>query len=664
MLVPLMALASPQSGQFSTTLDKPESQGFYRPEDVLKLDFSDAVSPEWKPFIRLELDSIDVTEMVTWESLSLLYQPVRAMSAEEHELRLMYYGEDGSVEELGYWTFQVRQTAAFKTIRVEGNSELTANQRLAEHNMAGPEAFNASGFSQWYSELEADHLRIEGHADLEYVNQASQGTTGRRLDMTRMTLLAETETARVAAGDQQMGDTSLIMDGYQQRGMAGDISLADLQSDMRLFSMSSTRNLGLRDGIGLDDDDNRITGGRWQTRWEPGDSTEIQFSSTYLSGRVSSTSASKWSANPVNRVHDGDAWNAVMDGFFLDRSLRMRFEHATSRYDFDGRDFGFEAVEDNAWSGLITLDPEPSEAETPIHWSFGVEAQKVGAFYRSLAHRALPNDLYMRRLFVSGERDKWFWDTSFTVEEDNVDSNASYPTTETRRWNAQLGYSDYEEPEPGSIFAYLGQPSYTLSLDRSRRKDLSTPSSYFPEDLTTEGVQLGASFQKERWNWSVDAGMERLTDHTGWQPDTHLQHLGWQLGLELSDSYYLTAGIQDTRTRYRAGGESTDQQLYSLGATAELIPDRLSARLDITLDHYNAEDDPYFAQRQVSRYASGQLNWTLREADTNRAGLELTLSYSGNQLRDRLSGSEPLNEDQIWLKVQTTLPNLYPSTRP
>lgn len=664
-LIPaLTALASPPPQHWSAEFSESAPGSFLPANADLKLTFSSPLTTDQRTQLHLELDDIDISDMVQWRNDDLLYRPVRKLDTGEHHLRLMYYGQDGTVREIGYWHFEVRHSSSFKSVSLEGNTELTVNQRLAEHNMGGPEAFNASGFSQWYSELETDHLRFEGQADLEYVNRASQGTTGRRLDMTRMTILAETDSTSVTAGDQSMGESSLVMDGYQQRGMAGDIRLDRMQSDLKLFSMKGTRALGLRDGIGLEDADNRITGGRWQSRWEPGESTEIQFSATYLSGRVSGTNASSWPANPANSVHDGYAWNAVMDGFFMDRSLRMRLEHANSHYDFDGRDFGFEAVSDSAWSGLVTLDPKPSEADTPVYWRLGAEAQQVGAFYRSIAHRTLPNDLYMRRLFVSGEHDKWFWDTSYTLEENNLDRNASYPTTETKRWQAQLGFSDYEEPEPGSLLAHLGQPSYTLSLNRTRRQHLSTPSSYFPEDLTTEGVQVSASFQKPRWNWSVEAGIDRLTDHTGWQPDTHLQHLGWQLGLELSDRYYITAGIQDTRTRYRAGGESIDQQLYSLGATADLIPDRLSARIDLSLDHYNAQDDPFFAQREVNRYASGQLNWTIREPDTNRSGLALTLSYSGNRLQDRLWGNNPLNEEQIWLEVQTTLPTTYPSARP
>ncbi|MDZ7851234.1 MAG: hypothetical protein U5L98_00930 [Halomonas sp.] len=660
LLPPLMALAAPQPGQWSTRLSTPEERGFYQPRDTLELDFSDIVASEWQPSLRLELDSVDVSEMVTWEARGLRYQPVRAMSTGEHELRLMYYGDDGSVEELGYWTFEVRQTATFKTITVEGNSELTINQRIAEHNMSAPPDYNADGYSQWFTELQSDRVRIEATGELAYANRPEQGITGRRLDMPQFSILAETERTRVAAGDQSMGQQSLVMDGYQQRGLHGELALDTFDSSFQLFGMSGNRELGIDDGLGLSDPDNRITGARWESQWQPGDTSEIHISSTYLTGGISEPDASSWSSTPTTRVHDGHAWNAVLDGFFMERRLRIRGEHATSRYDFDGRDFGFDAETDTAWSALVLLDPDPTNWETPLDWRIGAEAQRVGPFYRSLAHSNLPSDLYLRRIYASAERDKWYWDTSYALEEDNLDNFAAYATTETSRWNMQLGYDEYESPEPGSLFALLGKPSYSLSLDRVDRKDKQTPSGYLPNDTRVDGIQASAAFRQDVWYWSVELGTERFTDHTGWQPDTDTHNLGWQLGLEMLEHYGLTLGWQGSQTRYRNGGERIDQQVFSLGGNAQFIPDKLSATLNLSLNQNNAKDDPFFPQRDESLYISGQLDWRIRKPESNRVGLNLSLSYSGNTLRDSLYGQDPFNEDQVWLELRTTLPTAYP----
>ena len=660
LLPPIMALASPQPAQWSATLEASDTQGFYRPDDALALSISDSVAPQWRSLIRLELDSIDVTEMVAWEPWGLRYRPVRTLSAGEHELRLMYYGDDGSVEELGYWTFEVRQSATFKSISVEGNSELTINQRLAEHNMSGPDDYNADGFSQWFAELQSDQVRIEGTGELAYANRPEQGITGRRLDMPQFSLLAETERTRIGAGDQTMGRESLVMDGYQQRGLHGELALETFDSTFQLFGMSGNRQLTIDDGLGLSDPDNRIVGGRWESRWQPGEDSEIQLSSTYLTGGISEPDASSWSSTPATRVKDGHAWNAVIDGFFLERRLRVRGEHATSRYDFDGRDFGFDAVTDSAWSALVELDPNPTDWETPLDWRIGAEAQKVGTFYRSLAHSNLPSDLYLRRIYASANRDKWYWDASYALEEDNLDDFAAYATTETSRWNMQLGYDDYDTPDPGSLLDLLGQPSVSLSMDRVDRQDIRTPTGYLPNDTRVEGIQASAAFQQDDWYWSVELGTQRFTDHTGWQPDTDTHNLGWQLGLEMLENYGLTLGWQASQTRYRDGGERIDQQIFSLGGNAQFIPDRLSATLSLSLNQNNAEDDPFFPQRDESLYISSQLDWRIRKPENNRAGLNLSLSYSGNTLRDRLYGQDPFNENQVWLVLRTTLPTAYP----
>jgi len=126
------------------------------------------------------------------------------------------------------------------------------------------------------------------------------------------------------------------------------------------------------------------------------------------------------------------------------------------------------------------------------------------------------------------------------------------------------------------------------------------------------------------------------------------------------ENYGLTLGWQASQTRYRDGGERIDQQIFSLGGNAQFIPDRLSATLSLSLNQNNAEDDPFFPQRDESLYISSQLDWRIRKPENNRAGLNLSLSYSGNTLRDRLYGQDPFNENQVWLVLRTTLPTAYP----
>lgn len=657
LIPPLLTQAQAGPDSVLAELELPENRAFIQPRDRLALSLSDRIAPELRASIHLELNNVDVSGLVQWRPQALRYQPVRPLPAGEHELRLMYYGEDGSVQELGYWRFEVRQSASFKTASVQSHSELSLNQRVMERHRTGAPDFSARGYSQWLGELESDRWRFEGSAELAYANRLEQSITGRRLDMPQFSVLAESERVALAAGHQIMGQTSLVMDGYQQRGLGSEVQLDALNSQIKLFGMSGSRELGVDGGLGLNDRDNRVTGSRWQSQWQPGEGAELHLSSTYLSGRISEPDRGSWEPEPQSQeVNDGHAWNAVLDGFLFERALRLRWEHATSRYDFDGRDFGFDAVTDNAWSALALIDPAPTAWETPLDWRLGLEAKKVGTFYRSLAHQYLPADKYLRSAFASATRDKWHWDTRYAHEESNLDEDPDYAITETRHWTMQLGYSDYDRPEPGGLSALLGQPSYQLSLNRLEREDDTTPAGYLPNDLTTEGVQATANFMRERWHWSLGVGLDELTDHTGWQPDTETRHVSWQAGIDLSRRYRLDLGWQADRTRYRDGGERVDQQLYSFGGQAQILPGTLSLSLSLGLNQNNAEDDPYFAQKQESLYTSGQLDWRIREPANHKFGFDLGLSVSRNALRDRLTASDPYSEHQLWLELRTTLP--------
>lgn len=662
-LLPIADAATGFDGQ-TATLQPSASDGFRLPGESLRIALGSDLAVEQPAALSLELDAIDISALVQRDNSQLTYTPVQPLSPGKHELRLMRYGDDGSVAELGFWSFDVRQSGYFQEAVVEGQFDLGVSQRVAENDSFQGSDFGVQGGGQVHSVLAGDNWRIESSADLMVVKDRNLSFSDRRLDMPGFSITATAGRYTLKAGDQVLGSSSLLQDGYQQRGISTTALLPLIESSLSVFRVSASQVVGVDSGFGVSDPDNRITGAKWDYRPVRNDTVEIYVASTLLSGRASEPDYGSFTQELNSTVHEGDAWNLIVDSQFFQRQLRLRMEKAETRYDFDGDNTGFDPVEDDAWSGLLLLNPEPTDHDptedaVPIDWSLGVEAKQIGTFYKSLSNIYLPADKNMRRLFANAMRGKWRWDGSYAIEDNNLDENPNYATTEIRQWMMDVGYSNYERPTAGSLLALLGQPSYTLSINGTSLKDVFTPDGYLVNDMETRYSSVNAIFSHDTWDWSLGYNQSRLEDNTGWQPDALTRALQLRSGIQLGDYYYVNLGWQTQRTRYREQAITTSRHLYSVDARGELIPGRLSVNFSMGLNQNHAQEDPFNAQWEKTTYISSSLNWRIREPDTHRAGLDLSLTFARNDHRDQLYTAYDINNingNQVFIGLRTSLP--------
>lgn len=246
----------------------------------------------------------------------------------------------------------------------------------------------------------------------------------------------------------------------------------------------------------------------------------------------------------------------------------------------------------------------------------------------------------------------------------NLSEHAAYAISETRQWNLNTRYTDYDSPG-GALLSALGQPSYTLSIEGTSLRDSYTPRGYLANDLETRRYALTAAFARERLQWSAGYRHDSLEDASGWQPRTRTQTTRLDAGWYPNQRYSLFVGWELQHATYPDRGVSTDRHIYSVDASAEIIPERLRSGLSLGLNQTSARDDPFFAQWDSTTYFSAHLNWRIREPDTLTAGLELILSATRNDYRDRLlpAGSS-VDENQAFVELRSSLPVAYPRRRP
>lgn len=643
-------------------LKAPDAESFYQPREPLRLSLAENAGPDAPGQLSLELDGMDVSALVQRRESEWIYVPVRPLAPGNHELRLMFYGAGGEVRELSHWRFEVRHSRALRSVSVEGQLDLALSQRVAHSDDIAGDDFGAQGGGYLASAASGNRWQLRSSLDLMAVNDKTLAIADRKLDLARFHVRGDLDRYHLTLGDQQLASASLIQDGFERRGISTGARLPLWDGALSVYQASGQQPVGIDAGLGTDEEDNRLSGGQlsfWPWR---GEDAQVMIAGERLSGRISQPDYGSLDPNAEPVVHEGEAWNLTLDGQFVQRQLRVRLETAESEYDFDGINQGFDPEEGAAWSALMVLDPSPS-AVGALDWRMGVEAKKMGTWYKSLANRYAPADKELRRLFFDMTKNQWTWDGSYALENSNLTEDANYAISETRHWNLRASYFDYDLPE-GPLLRFLGQPNYTLTASGTTLIDDYTPQGYLANDLQTRRYGLTAAFTKAQLQWSAGYHYDTLEDATGWQPQARTQATQLDAGWSLTRQYNFFIGWEFQHTTYPEQGTSTDRHIYSFDANAQFIPDRLQGGVSVGLNQTSARDDPFFAQWDQTTYLSSHLNWRLREPERNSAGLELILSVTRNDYRDQLFAANSVDGYQAFIELRTTVPVAYPGAQP
>ncbi|MGD8175421.1 hypothetical protein [Marinimicrobium sp. ARAG 43.8] len=676
LVAPVLWAASVPSAVLSgvAVLEHPEKGGLRAPREALRLRLEDDALARNPSELTVELGGMDVTAMVRLRGRHLIYVPVRPLTSGRHELRLMVYRAEGDVEELGHWLFEVRTEAPSPRAEAQGYVELAIAERFAarpDGEAGGQDDTWVQGSGQMSAQVQGERWQLATQADLMIVDNVALAPANRRADLTRWSLRAALdERYAVTLGDQSLGRASLIQDGFERRGISASAQLTPWDAALSVYRAGARQQPGLEARLGLDEPDDQLSGGTvsfWPLR---GENARVYIAGSHLEGRASapdygslviavdegSFDDSSLAPPDAQRgpAQEGSAWNVVMDGQFFQRQWRLRLENARTEYDFDGAGFGFEAERDSAWSALLVYDPRAAADETD--WQVGLEAKKIGTYFRSVADRYAPADKRMERVFFQALRRRWQWDGYYAVENNNLDDDADYATSESHRWNVSASY----QGDPEGFLGWLGQPRYRLSASGSTLEDDYTPTGYWVNDLATRRYHLSAGFTRSQWQWSLGYERDSLNDNSGWQPDASTDTLLLDTGFYFNADYYISTGWQWLHTRYDGTNVTEDQHLYSVNAGAGFIPDVLTGTLSLGLNQTSARDDPFRPRSDQFTYLSAELAWQIRQPAANRFGWQLSLSLSRNDWRDHLTS--PIFEPgyQVFIELRTLRPITLP----
>jgi len=631
---------------------EPATQGRYRQAlDPIRIRLPAGIDTRYLQSLIVELDGIDVTAMLNRNGDVLHYTPIRALLPGQHELRVVAYEANGNINEVAFWSLTIRQPP-----RLASQMNINLNQRVSDKNIQnGIDAFSAQGSAAFQGAFDHGQLASQGYLNLFYISNKALSPTGKKLEMADFLLKANTENTALQIGHQVFGQRSLLSDGYQKRGLAVSANLDSLNSKVSIFTMNSNDILGFSEGLGISDKNNRITGTNWNFIATQTETSEVSMSSSYIKGRDSQASFATIETTQQSAANNGEAWNAVIDGNFFSRQLRVRWEKAESRYDFTGLSTDVEQKKDGAYSAFIMYSPTPSQtAESPTVWRIGAEVTRVGRFYHSLANEPLPADRHLKRLFTSVRLNKFTVDMSYGEEENNLAEDVTLAKTETNQTIINFGYSDYSALNTEGVFQWLGAPVLGLQLSQTLVEDLFTPFGAIIQDTETQSFIGNVGFIHNTWNWSLNYRYQTFDDFADWQIDTQTSAILLQANMTLSRHLSFNSSVQQQRTLNLDFGTTSRANIYALGSRYSLWKDRIIGNLNLSFSENKASNDPFFAQDDKTFYGGGQITWVAKLPQQGKLGFNVSLSFNTQDFDSRLYTANNIHTNQVFLSISST----------
>jgi hypothetical protein len=605
---------------------EPPPDGFYRPTDSFSFIVPADMPPETLRRLSLELNDIDVTAFVQRRDDRTVFIPPQPLSYGQHRLRLVEHAADGSINELALWTVQVRRSRAFQEADMRGNLDLATHQRVNDRNLTGDVPYNTrQGTLAFDGRIADNEWQLEGNIGLLHNSQVHMMPHGQRTDLA--TGLVEGSRGNLAfrAGDHQLPATGLVMRDFARRGLSGSARFDALRSELTAFAMRTEAVTGFHHGLGVGDGDNRTDGAMLDVSPLTDRPERLRIAIVHLDASGSAVGSGVVGDAETSK---GNASSVAVDSLLFEQRWRLRGELARSDADFDGGAGPLGAESDAAHSLLaMYLHPQREVRGTAFAWNAGAEQTVVGPHFFSLGNPTLPADRRLHRVFSGLQWGGWGLSGQVARETDNVDSDPILPRLRSDYLTLGSHYTPRLEPRTDGFLRLFNQPTLALVVqDMAQRYDrVPTGFGGHHVDQDTRVWHAGLRFVPGSWGWDVAHTHTRFEDEVGTQPDYRNDLTEFGVDLMVGERYSLRPRVQYNRLRDRDNGVTTKTTSAGLGVWAALVPGRLDATLDYSLNRERATGDSVDVDTHT---LSAMLSWQLRMPRDNRPGISLFASGS------------------------------------
>ena len=644
--------AAPPPNDWMPALQPPAQGEFRDPLEMLRIKLPAKLPQETLKNLALELDNIDVTAMVSRNGDYAEITPLQALPWGMHTLRLVEYAADGSINEKGYWEFQVRRNSAFREVDYAANIHLMASQRIADKNLNPPEPneFTGQGSAIMQGRVADDDWDVSGQMDLIFNSESLPPI--KDLDLASYLVTGRQNANQLNLGHHSLAQNSLVMEGFNRRGLSASTRLDTFNSAATGFVMRPDIVLGFRQGLGLSDSTNRVIGIILES--QPLQNPEaLYMAATYLTGEQTLPGATVGS---IINNQQGDAMSLLADSTVVDRRLRVRGEVAASKVSIDYIDpLATDLRDENnqAVSLLTTWTPLAVPGQT-FFWNTGVEASQVDTFFASLANPTLPSDKKLSRLFFNTDWSGISAQLSTAIETNNVNHLDDRPVIETRVYQALLNYAFYSSPDENSWINWLGMPSLSVQWRGMAQEQIEAAVTVFYQDLNldTDITQISNNFSHSSWSWGWLYGESEQIDRINvLEQLTYIR--GLNANMRIGEHVSVMPSLQQQTTQFSLDGSESDTQIASLSSQF-LVQDAWNGSL--MFNKALTTSNSTFPVDSTTDTVALQLTWNWILPKNNHLGFDVILSGSWQKQEDAITVINNKETYQVFLSLAMKLP--------
>lgn len=650
VLVFPLSVTAQTGGEWQPRLDAPAEGGFWSQAAPLRFYIPPEVPVEVLQTLSLEVDDLDVTSFVQRDGDYAVYQSPQPLAFGQHRVRLVENAADGSILERGFWTIEVRKSAAFREAALQANATLEVTRRVADKGLTSPpRKTQGNGSLNLNGQLADGDWRAAMQLPLIYSSQSEP----REVDVGNFRFDWQRKGVSAVVGHHPVGPDSMVMSGFDRRGVSLGYTSEETGAQVGAFAVRGNSITGFQQGLGVGDAENRVQGAL--ARFYPirEQDRSLQISGVYLDGKSPEAGVG---VGGTDESTGGDAWSLAADGLILQNRLRLHGEYAGTRYDFDGSG-GSSAESDKAFSLLAVYKPwlQKEVAGEYLDWSYGAEFRRIGTFFRSAASPGSTADRQLTRLFSDLLWGPLQLQGQLAQETDNVNDISGIPRLRTRLGVISASYNPMPEyDEQGQpIVGWLGQQSYTASASRQVQDSVSGATASDFTDTATNALGVSGNFTYDRWSWGLSYSWTRVHDGSmaGATPttnETQTHSTALNASLTLAENYTLSPRISWDVTRHYDLGYTDRGLNWGIGLDAQFIPNKFTGRLGYDVNHNYLSDD---SSNTYGEQVAFNLTWYAIPAREQRPGLTLSLDGNYSDSEDRVTAGNDSTSYQVFLKA-------------
>jgi len=597
--------------------------------------------------LALEVDSFDVTAYVSSaDGRHAVFTPPQPLTPGRHTLRLVEVLGSGQGVERGRWILEIRGEGGGRQASLSGDLTFSLSRRLADQGLTttAPGPNRAEGALGINGSLTDSDWKLTGNAAL--LGNSRHDQLPHRdgpIDLATFLLTAEAGPVVAQIGHHAVGPDSLVMQGFNGRGLSVGMRSADGAAALTAFALNTGNVTGFRQGLGVGDADDRTMGVVASYTLTPGGDSRVW--GTWVTGAGRDQTGQPGSG-VSGETSQGKGHAAAIAGHaaWFDRRLQGRVELARSRFDADGpgTDTDGDGVLDqnepyrDGDGQVVLLDWRPWDdlrlAGRPVALSLGLERRRLGTWLRSPAApgAARDTDLWKGNLHMT-----WAGlnaDLALSRASDNVDDQPDVARSRTQRSSLNLGWTPEYPAAPGGgpALPWYGQPYLGLALDLADLDVIrGTPALLTGPLRRTDSLTLSALFSGQSWSWGLTQVLGRDDDLRQSAPDQRLTNTQLFATLQLGDRLSLGPTLGRSVTSERdppAGVTAKDRTTRSAGLNLSYaVSEGIHLNAGYALSDEQASDGS--AERRTQDL-NLSMSWTVAPPKAHSPGLSLWLDGS------------------------------------